>query len=83
MWRYCDYEDGSRKKCFGSVTKLDGKKLTITYDEGGIDVVSEDDFLSIVRQMHKDITNERTSRSRKRKGTLGVNGPENMSACSS
>ena len=72
VWRYWDYEDGSRKKCHGTVTKLDGTgtKLSITYDEGGIDVVSEHDFLTIVRQMRKDITNER--RSRKRKGTLGV-----------
>ena len=61
LYRYYDYDDGSRQRCYGSVTSVtEDCLLRITYTDGGHDDVTEDELLKIFAVMKKD-------RSRKRK----------------
>lgn len=53
VWRYWDYDDGSRQKCLGTVVKIDKNIIVIAYDEGGVDRVTEEKFLTIVEIMRK------------------------------
>jgi hypothetical protein len=68
LYRYYDYEDGTRRRCYGSVTEVtENCLLRVTYTDGGTDDVTEEELLKIIAVMKKD-----RARKRKRSGSTTI-----------